>query len=56
MLFCRQYFFQEVFVRFIFSQKSDQEKSILILQVVRAFTFCFSILFLLSNHMLFMMA
>jgi len=45
ILFCRQYFLQEDY-RFYFLVKSQQEKSVLILQVIRAFTisFCYHVI------------
>jgi len=49
-------FFKKTLFDLIFSEKSQQEKSVLILQVSRAFTFFSSILLLLPGHMLSMMA
>jgi len=53
MLFCRQCFLQEVFVRLYFLVNSQQEKSVSTLQMISAFTFGSSILLLLSEHILF---
>jgi len=38
---CRQYVLQEVFTPFCFLVKITARKSVLILHVIRAFTFCF---------------
>jgi len=52
ILFCRQYFLQEVFARFYFLGKITTEKPV-ILEVIRGFIFYSSILLQLSDHMLF---
>jgi len=43
-------FFKKSLFDFLFLWKSKQEKSVLILQVIRAFTFCSSILLPLSGQ------
>jgi len=53
IVFCTQYFLQEVFVRFSFLVKISINW---LLQMIRAFTLCSSILLMLSGHMLFILA
>jgi len=55
MLFCSQYVFQEVFVRLYFLVKVTPGKVSTNFTGYRGWTFCSSILLLLSDHMLFIM-